>query len=71
MKQDTRNMLTHDIYIAVEEITGKIYKYQMSRFPVKYSQGNSYVMVIYDYEIKFYLNAGHEKPNKRSNGRKK
>ena len=50
MEKDTGNMLTHDICIALEEIKGRVYTYQTFRFPVKYIQGNIYVMVLYDYE---------------------
>ena len=43
-------MRTYDIYIAVEEITENIYMYQSYRFPVKYSWGNIYAMILYNYD---------------------
>ena len=49
-KQEPRNMQTHEIYISVEEMTGKIYTDQVVQFQVKYSGGSSYDMLIYDYE---------------------
>ena len=42
------NRLTYGIYIAAEEITGKIYIYQTGQFPVKSTRENSYIMVKYD-----------------------
>ena len=40
-------MWTHDIYMTVEEVIGKIYTDQTSRFPVKSSWVNRYAMVLY------------------------
>ena len=49
------NMLTHNIYIAVEEIKGDRYTGQMEQFPDKYIWGNSYEMVLCDYDSNYIL----------------
>ena len=40
----------------MESITGNIYTYQMGRIQVKSSQGDSYGMVIYNYDSNDILN---------------
>ena len=44
---------THDCYVAVhslDEPTGQVYVDQMGEFPCTSSNGNHYVMVLYDYD---------------------
>jgi hypothetical protein len=44
---------THQTYVDlldINETTGKIFSDQTGQFPVQSSQGNKYVMIIYDYD---------------------
>ena len=44
------NSRTHDVFLSVEDMNGKIYTYQTGRFPVTSSKGNRYVMIGYNYD---------------------
>ena len=44
------NTRTHDVFITVTDLQGKIYTDQTGRFPVTSSRGNKYIMIAYDYD---------------------
>ena len=50
LEQDSGNIQTHVIYIAVEEISGKIYTYQMGISPAKLIWCNRCVVLLQDYD---------------------
>ena len=47
---DSPNERTHFCYLGIEEITGQIYSDQTGKFTIPSSNGNKYVMVVYDYD---------------------
>jgi hypothetical protein len=53
-EQEPTNPQTHQIFAAIENTnkiyTGKIYTGQTGRFPGTSSQGNKYVLVLYEYD---------------------
>jgi hypothetical protein len=57
--QEPNNPQTHQIFATIENTnkiyTGKIYTDQTGRFPVTSSQGNKYVLVLYEYDTNAIL----------------
>ena len=47
-------------------MTGKVYKDQAVRFPVKYSWGKSYVMLLYNYDSNDMLTQAMKNQTKES-----
>ena len=43
------NSRAPDVFLLVKDMNGKIYTGQTGRFPVTWSKGNRYVMIVYDY----------------------
>jgi hypothetical protein len=58
-EQEPNNTQTHQIFAAIENTdkiyTGKIYTDQTGRFPVTSSQGNKYILVLYEYDTNAIL----------------
>ena len=48
-----RGEKTHDLFIAMEEVTRKIYTDQTGRFPHTSSRGMKYIMVINIYDANY------------------
>jgi hypothetical protein len=58
-EQEPNNTQTHQIFAAIKNTdkiyTGKIYTNQTGRFPVTSSQGNKYILVLYEYNTNTIL----------------
>jgi hypothetical protein len=58
-EQEPNNTQTHQIFAAIENTdkiyTGKIYTDQTGRFPVTSSQGNKYILILYEYDMNAIL----------------
>eukprot|EP00957_Ditylum_brightwellii_P053491 4053943-Ditylum_brightwellii.AAC.1 len=49
-EQEPGNIRTNFVFAALEEVDGRIYRYQTRAFPKVSSRGNRYVMVFYVYD---------------------
>ena len=49
-EQEENNQKTHHVYIALEDIEGKIFSDQTGKFPRTSSRGMKYVMIFYIYD---------------------
>ena len=50
MTQATGNERTHEVYMALEEVDGKLFSYQASPLPRTYNRGRKYVVVFYVFD---------------------
>jgi hypothetical protein len=53
-KQEENNEITNHLFATIDD-TGKIYTDQTGQFPVKSSQGNQYILVLYDFDTNAIL----------------
>ena len=51
--QEPLNERTHEVFMAVHEVSGKIYSDQTGRFPHTSSRGMKYVMIFYVYDANY------------------
>ena len=51
--QEPNNERTHEVYISLEEIEGKIYSDQIGRFPRTSNCRMKYVMIFYIYDANY------------------
>jgi hypothetical protein len=54
-EEETDNEITNLLFATIDTTTGKIYTDQTGRFPVTSSQGNQYILVLYDYDTNSIL----------------
>ena len=47
LQQEPNNAKTNEVYIALEDIDGKIYSDQTGKFPRTSNRGMKYVMILY------------------------
>ena len=53
VKQEEPNERTNDVFIALEDVTGKVYSDQTGKFPRTSSRGMKYIMVFYVYDANY------------------
>ena len=44
------NSRTHNVFLRVTDMNGKMYTDQTGRFPITSSRNNKYIMIVYDYD---------------------
>jgi len=47
---DVPNERTHNCYLAIEQVTGQVYSDLTGKFTIPSSNGNKYILVVYDYD---------------------
>lgn len=53
LEQEENNSKTHNVFIVLQEVSGKIYSDQTGRFPHTSSRGMKYVMIFYIYDANY------------------